>query len=246
MSIVELVGFISEWLGVAAVTHILSMLPQVRERRPVDFHFRRREALISFSLFGVVLLAAVIFYFKQSVFHPEGLDPLVSSVWIQLILAVACLAILAALMVIRRQPMLSIGWSRQMLRPAIQISLPLILLTIFLRGKIYSLLDGITQGEIVVLFAWLGIALAEETIFRGFIQTRLSAYWGEQRGWFFTALLFVIWKLPRLIAVVGLMPYGLLVVVAQALLVGWMMKKLGHVLAPSIYRAISEWLILLI
>ncbi len=92
------------------------------------------------------------------------------------------------------------------------------------------------------------IGLAEETIFRGYIQLRLVAVWGAWLGVVATAFLFVLWLLPYQLAlgqtsIVLLTGLGLAFV--QGLVQGYLMHKSGHATAPGIYRAFSEWLSLL-
>ena len=49
-----------------------------------------------------------------------------------------------------------------------------------------------------------------------------------------------IWVLP--FASLGVL---LLVTLIQGLLLGWIMRKSGHVLAPALYRAVAAWLLLI-
>jgi membrane protease YdiL (CAAX protease family) len=123
----------------------------------------------------------------------------------------------------------------------LRIGLALAILVIFLRGKIFSIINGLTSQDGMALLACLGIGLAEETIFRGYIQMRLCFWLGQRWGLLATAGLFVIWQVPRLAADPANLPVNLLIVAAQALVVGWLALAGGNVLAPALYRAISEW-----
>lgn len=118
----------------------------------------------------------------------------------------------------------------------------LVFLTIFLRGKIFSLLNGVTAEEGFTLLVLIGISFAEESIFRGYIQMRLSSWLGDRNGWLLTSLLFVLWHLPRLIQNPTVLWANLGLLVVQSVLLGWAMQKGGHVIAPALYRAISDWL----
>jgi len=89
----------------------------------------------------------------------------------------------------------------------------------------------------------VGIALAEETIFRGFIQMRLNAWMGERYGWLATAGLFIVWSVPFALTSPETMAVRLAFVAAQSLLLGYLAQRTGHILPVFVYRAISEWLV---
>lgn len=237
-----LVADISEWLGVIAVVLLLAANPRFKKRALV-FKYPEREALFALALYGVILVLAVIFYIvtggKLAVSPqadiPEGL-------WQRLFIAgLSLLPFLAALR-LRGQPLLSAGWSRAMLKPSLYLGLALAFLTIFLRARLYSILDGVSSNEANMLFLWGAVCLSEESVFRGYIQPRLSARWGEHWGWLFTALMFLIWSLPRLLTSPVVLVSAVLLVAVQALVLGWIAQKSGHVLVLVIYRTISEWI----
>lgn len=98
-----------------------------------------------------------------------------------------------------------------------------------------------------MLLIWLVLALAEETIFRGYIQLRLESYFGQKWGWLATAALYLLWQMPGRLWIMPLaeMWPTLLITLVQALLLGWVMRKSGHVLAPALYRAAAGWLLMI-
>jgi membrane protease YdiL (CAAX protease family) len=57
--------------------------------------------------------------------------------------------------------------------------------------------------------------------------------------------LYTLWQLPGRIWVLPFASLGvlLLVTLIQGLLLGWIMQKSGHVLAPILYRAVSLWML---
>jgi membrane protease YdiL (CAAX protease family) len=241
LTTIALLATLSEWLGVIAVTMILT-LSQRFKKPPVGFVYPRREAIISFLLAGLILILSFSFYsgaISPAITNPgSALDILYQRVFLAGISLIPFLLALA----IRRQPLRSVGWGRALLMPAFQLGLALAILTIFLRGKIYSLLNGISSSEINALLACLGLCIAEESIFRGYLQLRLSYWIGQKYGWMVTALLYTILQIPRLITNPLALPINLLLVLAQGLILGWVMKKSGNVLAPILYRTISEWI----
>jgi len=90
------------------------------------------------------------------------------------------------------------------------------------------------------------LALAEESIFRGFIQPRLQAWLGRWVGLVLTAAMFAVWQLPAVwnAGWETILP-SLGLAFAQGLLLGWIMDRSGHVLAPALYRTISLWMSIL-
>lgn len=121
------------------------------------------------------------------------------------------------------------------------------MLTLVLRGKFLTLLSGVNQEQANLLLVWALLALAEETIFRGYIQLRLTTFLGSTWGYLATVALYMLWQLPGRIwtmTFTELWP-TLLISLVQALLLGWIMRKSGHVLAPALYRIAAGWFLLL-
>jgi membrane protease YdiL (CAAX protease family) len=227
--------FVSEWMGVVAVTWLIWLNPRMKAH-PVGFKYPAREGYVSLGLFASIL-ALAYFFFTRTGRAPDALGLL----WQRLTVDGIALAIFAVALLGRGQPLRSAGWGKAATSLGWRIGLPLAILTIFLRGKIFSIINGVTPQDGMALLACLGIGLAEETIFRGFIQMRLCFWLGQRWGLLATAGLFVVWQIPRLAANPANLPVSLLIVAAQALVVGWLALTGGNVLAPAIYRAISEW-----
>jgi membrane protease YdiL (CAAX protease family) len=232
---------LSEWLGVVAVIMILATSKRFI-RRPVVFKYRRREMITLLSLYAFILLAAWAVY--------GGLLPFVigsnlpEQLGARLALALAALAAAAAALYVRRQPLLSVAWGRPLLKPALQVGFALAIMSVFLRQRIYMIIDGVSQTEALALLALIAIVVAEETVFRGFIQLRLADRWGDLAGWLVTAALYILWILPRWL-LLG-QPWQTLVAAAvMAVLMGYIMRKSGHNAAGVLFRTISEWVVLL-
>jgi membrane protease YdiL (CAAX protease family) len=167
--------------------------------------------------------------------------------WQRSILALFIIAAAGSALALRKQPLLSVGWSRALLGASFRLAITLVFLTIFLRGKIFAILNGVSPDQGMALVLLVVIALAEETVFRGYIQLRLSSWLGEMAGWLTTALLYTIWQIPLLMLIDSTLPLPqrLALVAAQAVVLGWLMRRTGHVLAPAMYRAVSGWISLL-
>jgi membrane protease YdiL (CAAX protease family) len=226
---------VSEWLGVIAVTWLAGLSPRFKPK-PLGFKYPRREGIISLSLFTIFLAGA--FLFMNRIPPAENI---LGTLWQHLALAAAALSIIALALFGRGQPLRSVLWGREMFAPGIRLGLALAALTIFLQGKIMTLVDGVSAEEGYALVAWVGITLAEETIFRGYIQPRLSTWIGVRWGWLATAAMFVMWQLPSALQGANLWQVLALALI-QGLILGWLAHRSGHLIAPWLYRIISEWL----
>ena len=239
---------LAELMGVVAVTMLLGMSPRFL-RRPLVFQFPRREAIISFSLALVVVAGLWLIYARLPVSLPSvpktyqfSVDQLLR----QLIVAVVIALPFVAALLIRGQPWRSAGLGKQTLRPSLQLGLALGVITIFLRGKLYNILGGLSLSEIYFLVAMLAIGFAEEFAFRGYIQPRLVGWIGERWGWIATALIFTLCHIPGQILVAGItspaaLGLSLLDLFVFGLVQGWVMRKSGSITASGLYYAIHLW-----
>lgn len=242
-------GYVSEWLGAVAVVMIAGASPLFKKVRRIEFRFPRREATYALSLYAIIFLIAFqffsnpIFAFLKNLaaFFPGG------ELAERALLAVVCVIPFLLAMVLRGQPLKSIGWQRENFKTGLIVGFLTLVLTIFLRGKFTSLLGGISTEEGTLLLVWLVYCLAEETIFRGYIQLRINSFLGNTWGWLAAAGIYLLWQLPGRLWV---LPFAeiwpsLVIAAIQALLLGWMMRKSGHVIAPILFRAVAGWLLLM-
>jgi membrane protease YdiL (CAAX protease family) len=234
----------SEVMGVIAVMLLAGLSKSIRQRPLLGFKYPRRETVISLSLFGLLLALSILFY-SGSIPAPQPFVSVPSELWQQLIASLIALLLVLALLTIRRQPIRSAGWSKAMLNPSLRLGLALAFLAIFLRGAIFSLMDGVSSAELSGLMVWLLLALAETTIFQGYIQLRLASFFGDRFGWLVAAAIFFLWQLPRLLLQSETIWIRLAVAAIQAVLLSWLMKRSGHVAGIALYRAVSGWIWLL-
>jgi membrane protease YdiL (CAAX protease family) len=242
-------GYLSEWLGVIAVVMIAGASPVLRKIRRIEFRYPQREGTFALTLF------ALLFFFAFQVFSNRIFDFLRTAsaafaggeLALRMLIAAISLLPVIILLIARGQPLKSTGWSRENTRAGLMAGLLLAVLTIFLRGKFTSLLKGITTEQGSLLLVLLILCLAEETIFRGYIQLRLMSFLGTTWGWLATTLLYLLWQLPGRLWISQLSTSWpeILITLVQALLLGWMMRKTYHVAAPALYRAVSAWLLLI-
>lgn len=240
-------GYLIEWMGVFAVVMIAGTSPLLRNIRRIDFRYPRREATFALSVFALCYLIAFQF-FGNPIFNfllefskilPGG------EIAQRALLAVICLIPFLLATFLRGQPLKSIGWSKANLKAGFTLGVLLVIIVIVLRGKFTILLNGISSEQGGLLLAFLLLALAEETIFRGYIQLRLNSFLGTTWGWLATAALYLLWQLPGRLWVspfADLWP-TLVVSLAQALLLGWIMRKSGHVVTTVLFRTVAAWLL---
>lgn len=228
---------LSEWLGVAAVIMLLSLSPRYH-RRLVGFRYPRREGVVSLALAALIILFSFLFSRNGSIPLP-GSGNIEST---RLVATALSLLPFAAALVARRQPLRSAGWERAGMGAALRAALILVFLVVVLRGMVLSFLKDLNSKTAMLLLTWLGIALAEETIFRGYVQLRLMPWLGKWTGTAAAVVLYVLWRLPWLMVSATNLPVELAILAVNGLLSGWLMQKTGNVLAPGIYRAVSEWL----
>jgi len=178
----------------------------------------------------------------------KGLLSLPGNVNQRLLLAVILMTPFVLALVYRRQPIRTLGWGKTF-RPSFQLGLGLLALIIFLHGKIFAIINHMSGSLAVLFLVLLVIALLEESVFRGYIFIRLTAGFGSTSGLVMTALLATIWQAALLVdfnAAISVVLPGLAIILVQSLVLGWVMKKSGHVIAPAMYAAISNFMIFLI
>ena len=245
---------LAEWAGVVAVTMILALSPAFK-RRPLVFKYPQREGTVAVSLAVLVGAALWLVYslMPQAPANGTGtafvftMNDLVRQAGIAVILAAPTVVAL----LIRRQPLLSVGLNQKVMRPALYMGFSLAVITIFLRNKIYAIIyGGIIPAHLYFLVAVLLIAFAEEFIFRGYIQPRISAWIGETWGWVASAALYAVCCLPQSVAIKGAIDWPALglqlaILFGSGLVLGRIMRKSGNILAPWLYHAVAVWVTVL-
>jgi len=240
------VGLVSEALGVIAVIMLLGISPRLRRVPPLQFQYPRREGLVALALGGGMVLLAFLMA-AQPATAREIQRGGIASLYPALSLAVLAGVLSGAALIYRRQPLRSAGWGRALFGPALQIGIAVGLLSIFLRGMLTRLLGGVSPEQAQALLLLLAIAVGEETLFRGYLQPRFSAWLGSLPGWLLSAGLFVLYQSPRIFLLPAESQWtGWGVTILHSLLAGWTMMKVRHVAAPALYRAISGWLLFLL
>lgn len=246
MDLRYLAGFVSEWLGVVAVAWMLSRSPRFVQPQ-VGFKYAKRDGITALSLYVLILIFAFIYASINPIQLPTPLllapAPLMPTLQGLALAGLSLMAFIAAL-VVRRQPVRSLGWNPILLRPGLVLGLALAILTILLRNRALDVLNRVNAVGANWLLLALAISLVEETIFRGYIQLRLVWWLGQWPGLVITSLMFALWHVP---AWLNLLPNSTILILfgltfVQGLVLGWLMSKSGTVLAPALYRAVSIWM----
>jgi len=224
-----------EWAGVIAVTIIVAVSARFK-RRSVIFTQKNREGVASLAIFLAFTLLA--FFLYPAI---EANDQLELQ---RLIVSTAGLVMVGSVLLVRKQPLLSVGWGKGNLKFGMWLGLALAIITIVLRNRVTDIFSGLTVLDGTSFLIWLGLAFVEETVFRGYIQLRLENWLGERWGWIATAAAFMLYQIPRLVATSELTawPQELVFAFLQGLVLGYIMKRCGSTLAPMLYRAMTGWL----
>ena len=188
---------ISEIVGVIAVVLILSISPVVKNKRPLQFLYPKREGSAALTVGILVLLfTAFVQRFQPLLFAqlinftsypglfnaPKPSFATINALTAALIFSAAIIFPVGISLFIRKQPLLSIGLSKPGLRIGLQTGAVLVILVIFLQGKIFDIINGLSQGAFLTLAVAFVAVLGEEVVFRGYIQPRFAAWLGEKWG----------------------------------------------------------------
>ncbi len=213
--------------------------------RPIGFVHAQRDGVIAISLWVLAFLVEIGIVTGvlpvAGVLKLGTLNNPLEQLGLQLLTAAVALVIVLASMLTRRQPPKSAGWNRLTLRNGALLGLALGFLTLFLRGRFSTIFSGLNAAQLNALWFSALICLAEETVFRGFLQLRLEWWIGKSYGYLLTAGLFIVWRLPFVLPASGSLLVNLGITLVQGLLLGWVMRICGSVAGPAIYRLTSMW-----
>ena len=238
----------AEWIGIIALGMLAGLSPKLRNVRPLQFLFPHREASVTFSIniaaFVFSLLIYKYFFTEVTAFTTLNQEVLSQ----RLILDVIVLTVFGITLVIRKQPLRSALWGKEALRGNLEYALLIAALVIFLRGKIYTIIDGIEMAEGLALLQLLAIGLCEVSFFFGYSMPRLISRFGTRTGWVMAAFLFSLWQIIPM-AVHGVVwqtaIFPILYFIGSGIVLGWTTIKSRHVLAPAVFIALSQWLFLI-
>ena len=237
---------ISGWLGAIAVIMIAGISPALKAKPPLIFKYPERERNVVFISSAVFFALAV----STAIVTPQWLMDLPERFnhfqWTFGALGILMAIISFLILRYRKQPMLSFGWNKKLWRIGSRVGLSLVFLNFFLSGSLSK--DNLTlyfsEESLTTLAFLLVFNLAWETAIRGFIQPRANTWLGETWGWLATAAFASILMLP--IAFVFDASWAIMIqFIGNQFLLGWMMKRCGHVFPGAVWAASFTWFTLL-
>lgn len=223
----------------AAVGWIARSGPSFRYRQ-IGFVYKKRDGIVALVLWAVLMLLAAGAAFGVLPLLPVASLGFPASLEKEFTAAILALLVTAGLLSARRQPLKSVGWGKATLRNGTLLGLSLAFLVLFLAGRFTEVIQAATRN-LPGLLVVAGLGLAEETIFRGYIQLRLEWWLGRRWGLLAAAGLAALWRLSFLLALPGEALARLALALAQALTLAWLAQCSGHTLAPTLYRILSTW-----
>ena len=214
------------------------------------FSEKKKEGFLSLLVFAAVLGATFGiygFYDKVWVHATLTADPLYvlrDTIWIALIL----LPVIAALRW-SKQTLGSIGANRKDLKKNLALGLLTSSVSLLLMGILSPFLGGGFAGfSVPVLYflvSYTVIGFGEEAVFRGYIQTRLTANRGPKIGIAVTTLFFVVYNFPLgYFCFSGDIRLGLLFALwrlSTGLLYGYTFQRSKNLLPSSILHTLLAW-----
>ena len=241
----DLLPYLPEFLGVIAVLWMVTASRRFIYRQ-IGFVHSQRDGVVALSLWLLALILEIGIYTGVIPIPvlpgTESFNSAVPILNTQPVAAVVALLVVLASMLYRRQPPKSAGWNRLTLRTGLMAGLALALLSIFLRAKFTAISSGVSPAQFSALILVSVTAVAEETVFRGYLQQRLVWWLGQRWGFILTAGLYLAWRLPLILAMPpDTLAANLILTAIQSLLLGWAMLSFGNVTVSTIYGAISVW-----
>jgi len=259
MMLRQYLAVIWQWMSTAfvkilAVWSVVTLLAIVWVRlkriHPDDAHLAspKREAIL--SLLVMIALLPLLF----------ALNPLIDAVddtrlLVKLLVASGCQLLMCipiiVVMVIRRQRLETVGVSGKNLQTLLTLGVVLATTTATLFAAISALdknttptqTEPLTTQRCLYLIAISCVsAIAHEFIYRGYLQTRLSAWGGSVKGLLASSLIYSLWHLPRflgtynwitmLVQCVALFVFGLAL--------GEVRRRTGSIIPSILFHASND------
>ena len=137
------------------------------------------------------------------------------------------------------------GWGRERMRRAVGLGVLLGAGVLLVQARPFAPVRLAVADTWWALITYAVVALAEETLFRGFLQGRLTVWLGHWWGYLVTALLFTAVHLPaRLLGgepLASALTYVAVQLLPMALLFGGAMLLADHAAAPTLLHLAWNW-----
>lgn len=149
-----------------------------------------------------------------------------------------------------KQSWASTGVSKHNLKKSISIGIIvgviyLIIFLLYMNINIIKVMTHLNSSHFWGLLYFSIVGFCEEFMFRGYLQTRLIAYVGKNKGWIISSVLMVLMHLPQRIFINGLSLsesfMSMLYLIFFSLFLGYTMIKTENVTAPAIFHTLYDW-----
>jgi membrane protease YdiL (CAAX protease family) len=247
-----------EFVTFAVGVSIVFLLSKALAIRPKSIAIAepKKEATLAIIVYVVLFVMAFAWFALSSMFHlqPFRFPFDITQAWVLVLLEGTSLLIIIVAMKSTRQKLGMIGVNKTDMGK--MIALGAILGVIYL--AVTGLLVPYAGGGFAGLSSSLAFALvfsaivgfSEETVWRGYIQTRLTAYGGSISGLVATSLIFACAHFPTSYYyqtpgdVLASLAW-VLVRVPVSLLLGYIMLKSQNIIPSSIFHVFVDWSIYL-
>jgi len=169
--------------------------------QPIEIAEKKKQAILSLTLFVVVfaiafaILAIYAYVWVRPNLQEDPIYVFRDTIW-----TTAILIPLVAVAKLTGQNFASLGLSRRNLTKNLSfgffVSFIFIFILVFLAPSLGGGFAGFSLPAVYSLISLVLIGFGEEIIFRGFIQTRLTAYGGAITGITVSSLLFAFFNFP--------------------------------------------------
>jgi membrane protease YdiL (CAAX protease family) len=202
-------------------------------------HYDKIDGMLALALYAVLMVA---YYFMGILFVQKNLY---LGVPINLLMIVLCIV----LVLIRKERLNSIGVTAKNVGRALLIGMVFGILFSLAMNVIPSILTG---GKVITLSAalynifyyFVVIALSEEIVFRGYIQTRIYGLIKHDiLAIFITAFLFYAMHLPFQMVAYGMQIniVNIITMIALHFVMNFLYRKYNSLAAPTIFHGLLDW-----
>ena len=233
----------------SAVVCTVLMQYVVRIETPkIGFSAPPREALVAVIPLSILVVLTTIVFLGASATESSVASEVQRTSYTlgnavrQLFLNAAIFLPFGITMLVRKQGLSTIGMGLRNLRSSLLVGLSASLVAIAVFGKLDSAF-WFSADTLYRLIAQVGVGMSEEAIFRGYLQSRFSAWLGSDRGWLLVAAVFALVHIPQRMesGISGNeLAVDMIVLVIWGLAFGWAMKKMGNIAGLIFLHAVMN------
>jgi membrane protease YdiL (CAAX protease family) len=227
---------------------------------PVQVPEPRKSAIFSMAgVLSTIVIITIVFLFIQSRGQSfrsavPATDHAISharNIWGILLLSAIALAPSLFILRRRKEPLSSTGISSHQLRGSIILGWGIIIIqlaqVIYFSGLPFREFTSELGGDLLRSFVYFSIVgWSEEFLFRGYLQSRLAAWFGNLRGWIVASIIMALSHIPQRYGVMGLAledsVASSLQLLPNSFFAGYLMMRTQNVTVPAMYHTIADWI----